>query len=310
MRNTVNATAEQAPVWAGVDWGTSNLRVWVMAADDKPLHSLGSSAGMGTLQPDQFEATLIALLEPWLQAGQTLPVICCGMVGARQGWSDAGYLSTPVDANSRSQAHAVTTHDDRISVAILPGVKQASPADVMRGEETQIAGLLHQTPTFNGTVCLPGTHTKWAQLEEACITRFQTCMSGEMFALLSTQSVLRHSMQDTQWSDNAFNQGVSDILAAPESLSSQLFALRAENLINDVPGYELKSRLSGLLLGAELAATKAYWQDKHVTIVGDNRLAGLYAQALSQVEARVAVADGDSLTLAGLIAAYHTQQES
>ncbi|MGQ7846117.1 2-dehydro-3-deoxygalactonokinase [Granulosicoccus sp. 3-233] len=306
----METTAEQTPAWAGVDWGTSNLRVWVMSADDTPLHSLGSSAGMGTLQPDEFEPTLVALLEPWLDAGRTLPVICCGMVGARQGWSDAGYLSTPVSRDSRSPAHGVATHDDRISVAILPGVKQASPADVMRGEETQIAGLLHQTPAFDGTVCLPGTHTKWARVESGCISSFQTCMSGEMFALLSTQSVLRHSMQDSQWSDDSFTRGVSDILANPASLSSQLFALRAENLINDVPGHELKSRLSGLLLGAELAATRTYWQDKHVTIVGDDRLAGLYSQALSQVETQVAVADGASLTLAGLIAAHHSQQES
>lgn len=281
-----------------------------MSADDKPLHALASSAGMGSLQADEFEPTLIALLEPWLIAGKTLPVICCGMVGARQGWSDAGYLSTPVDGDSRRQAHAVTNSDDRIQVVILPGVKQVTPADVMRGEETQIAGLLHQSPSFNGTVCLPGTHTKWVQVEQGCIMKFQTCMTGEMFALLSQQSVLRHSMQDAQWSSDAFDKGVSDILATPESLAGMLFALRAENLVNDVPGCELKSRLSGLLLGAELAACKAYWQGKQVTIVGDDRLAGLYAQALSHVDSQVTVANGDSLTLAGLIASHRTQQES
>ncbi len=306
----MTATSRQAPTWAGVDWGTSNLRVWIMGEDDAPLHTLASSAGMGTLQPDQFEPTLTALLEPWLEDARSLPVICCGMVGARQGWSDAGYLTIPVDGQRRGNAHAVSSHDERISVSILPGVKQLKPADVMRGEETQMAGLLHRDPEFDGTVCLPGTHTKWVRLESGCISGFQTCMSGEMFALLSTQSVLRHSLQDAPWSDEAFTEGVADIIAAPESLSSQLFALRAENLVNGVPGHELKSRLSGLLLGAELAATRRYWQDKHVTIVGDDRLAGLYAQALSQVEARVATDNGDSLTLAGLIAAYHTQLES
>lgn len=306
----MNATAERAPLWAGVDWGTSNLRVWIMGADDKPLQALSSAAGMGTLEPDQFEPTLLALLEPWLQSGQTLPVICCGMVGARQGWSDAGYLSTPVNCGSHARAHEVQTRDNRLRVVILPGIQQLAPADVMRGEETQIAGLLHQSPAFKGTVCLPGTHTKWVQIEDGCIERFQTCMSGEMFALLSTQSVLRHCMQDAQWSDSSFDKGVSDILATPASLASQLFALRAENLVNDVPSSELKSRLSGLLLGAELAATPAYWRDKNVTIVGDDKLAGLYAQALSQVDTHVAVANGDSLTLAGLIASHRTQQES
>lgn len=300
----MKTSTEERPVWAGVDWGTSNLRVWVMGSEHKPLQACNSTAGMGSLHPEQFEPVLVELLEPWLKNGQVLPVICCGMAGARQGWSDAGYLSTPVDSNSPVRAHHVQTLDSRISVHILPGIKQMSPADVMRGEETQVAGLLHQKPSFNGTICLPGTHTKWVLVEAGRILRFLTCMSGEMFALLSRHSVLRHSMVGAQWSEEAFDQGVSRILKAPECLASQLFALRAENLLHDVPGTELKSRLSGLLLGAELASTRKFWHSRQVTIVGDDTLAGLYAQALAHVDCHVSVENGDKLALAGLIA-YH-----
>ena len=92
----MKSTLKHAPSWIGVDWGTSNLRVWIMCSDDQPLRLLESSAGMGTLELGEFEPTLLALLEPFLANDQVMPVVCCGMVGARQGWSDAGYLTTPV----------------------------------------------------------------------------------------------------------------------------------------------------------------------------------------------------------------------
>ena len=239
-----------------------------------------------------------------------MPVVCCGMVGARQGWSDAGYLTTPVDRECRAHAHLVATLDKRIHVLILPGVRQLSPADVMRGEETQIAGLLLQSRLISGTVCLPGTHTKWVSVEGGTITRFQTCMTGELFALLSKQSVLRHSMQHDEWSDNAFDQGVADIIKHPETLASRLFSLRAEGLVNAVPGAELRARLSGLLIGAELASSREFWSDKTVTLVGDSKLTGLYARAMSALNSRVDLVDGDAMTLSGLVANFRIQQES
>ena len=65
----------------------------------------------------------------------------------------------------------------------------------MRGEETQIAGALSLMPGFDGVLCLPGTHSKWAQICAGEVVSFQTFMTGEMFALLSEQSVLRHGLQ-------------------------------------------------------------------------------------------------------------------
>lgn len=306
----MKTTLKQSPSWIGVDWGTSNLRVWIMSADDQTLQLIESSAGMGTLEPGQFEPTLLSLIEPFLADDRVTPVVCCGMVGARQGWSDAGYLTTPVNRHSRAHAHPVTTTDDRIRVLILPGIQQLSPADVMRGEETQIAGLLLQSPSFSGTVCLPGTHTKWVAVDDGAITGFQTCMSGELFGLLSKQSVLRHSMQDDHWSEIAFDRGVADILAHPQNLTSRLFSLRAESLVNATPGAELRARLSGMLIGAELAGCREYWSDKTVTIVGDVKLTGLYAQAMSALNTRVNLVDGDAMTLSGLVANYRIQQES
>jgi 2-dehydro-3-deoxygalactonokinase len=299
-----------SPAWVGVDWGTSNLRIRIMDADNRPVHTIDSSAGMASLLPDQFEPTLIGLLAPYLQSGRVLPVVCCGMVGARQGWSDAGYLTTPVDPARQAQAHRVKARDNRIAVVILPGVQQLTPADVMRGEETQIAGFLHHRTDFDGALCLPGTHTKWVQVEAACIVRFLTCMSGELFALLSTQSVLRHSMRESEWSDEAFAAAVDVSLANPENLVRLLFSLRAENLVNSVPGSVIRARLSGLLIGAELAATREYWSNNAVTIIGEPALTVLYRTALSRAGIVANVENGNAMTLSGLIASHLQETNS
>ena len=81
--------------WIAVDWGTTNLRAWAMGADGAVLASLISDQGMGGLTPDTFEPALLDLINPHLPDGQTTPVICCGMVGAAQGWAEAPYAAVP-----------------------------------------------------------------------------------------------------------------------------------------------------------------------------------------------------------------------
>jgi 2-dehydro-3-deoxygalactonokinase len=101
---------------------------------------------------------------------------------------------SPSPASPRPDARSGATKDPRLRVSILPGLKQAVPPDVMRGEETQIAGFLAAAPGFDGVLCLPGTHAKWVQISAEEVVSFRTFMTGELFDLLSTQSVLRHSI--------------------------------------------------------------------------------------------------------------------
>ena len=165
------------PDWIAVDWGTSNLRVWAMGPDGV-LAQAQSDDGMGRLARDGFEPALLALIAPWLGAGVT-PVMACGMVGSRQGWCEAPYRAVPCTPMDARMAMRVLVRDPRISVRIAPGLKQASPADVMRGEETQIAGAL-ALGAQDGVICLPGTHSKWAQVSAQEVVSFQTYMTGEI----------------------------------------------------------------------------------------------------------------------------------
>ena len=284
--------------WIAVDWGTSNLRAWVMEGRQAGEERV-SDDGMGKLAPAEFEAALLRLIGPWLTAGVT-PVMACGMVGAKQGWQEAPYRTLPCVPGDGAATMAVATHDPRIAVRIAPGLRQDRPADVMRGEETQIAGALALLPGFDGVICLPGTHAKWVQVSAGEVISFQTFMTGEIFALLSQSSVLRHGMAGVDWDEQAFEEGVSITLGQPALLSAKLFTLRAEGLLHGMTPAQARSRLSGLLIGAELAAAKPYWLGQRLVLVGAKTLQLSYARALAAQGLQAEALDAAACTLAGL----------
>ncbi|MBO9478810.1 2-dehydro-3-deoxygalactonokinase [Shimia sp. R11_0] len=285
--------------WIAVDWGTSRLRAWAMA-DGAVIAQAHSDQGMCCLQPDAFEGALLALIEGWLTGGTT-DVVACGMVGARQGWMEAPYVAAPCPALPE-QLVQVPCKDVRLRVFLVPGLKQVQPADVMRGEETQMAGFLSQNKSWDGVICLPGTHTKWAHVSADEVVSFRSFMTGEMFKLLTQQSVLRHSV-GAGWNAEAFQAGLDMTLSRPESLASELFSIRAGDLLLGTSPDVATARLSGLLLGAELAASRPYWLGQQIAVIGESSLAGVYAEALKTQGAWVEVVDADAMTRAGLQAA-------
>ncbi|SDY74995.1 2-dehydro-3-deoxygalactonokinase [Jannaschia faecimaris] len=289
--------------WIAADWGTTTLRITRMDGT-RALETRESDQGMNTLTREQFEPALLAMAGDWID-GPT-QVIACGMVGARQGWAEAAYRSlpcTPLDSGLTK----VTTQDARLDVSIVPGVRQLKPhPDVMRGEETQIAGILAKLPEFEGVACLPGTHTKWAHLSAGEIVSFRTVMTGELFATLTGQTVLRHSLSGDGWDEDAFLAAVSDALSRPETLIAKMFELRAADLLHGQDAAIGRGILSGLLIGAELAATKPWWMGRDIVITGSDKTTRAYAAALTSQGLNPKILPARDMTLAGLTAAKGT----
>ena len=305
----MSAIASQSAAWIAVDWGTSRLRAWAMSADHRVLATGQSDNGMARLNRQGFEPALLEVIGPWLppvagggsERNRTarVPVIACGMVGSRQGWIDAPYHSVPCPPPTGAPVHA-PSDDEGIRAYVVPGVKQAMPPDVMRGEETQIAGFQALNPDFDGVLCLPGTHSKWAHVSAGEIVSFQTFMTGELFALLAGDSVLRHSVAADGWDAEAFGDALSEAISRPERLAARLFSLRADALLNGLDGKTARARLSGYLLGAELAAARPYWLGQQVAVIGADDIAGIYTAALEHQGAPAIHAVGEAMTLAGL----------
>ena len=284
------------------DWGTSNLRIWGIDHRGHVINTINNGKGMASLIPSEFEPYLISLIESWLpkEGNAKCPIIICGMAGAKTGWKEAAYLKAPCPPINKKKIIQVETYDQRISVSIVPGIMQTSPPDVMRGEETQIAGYLSKNPDFDGIICLPGTHTKWVHISANEIVSFKTFMTGEIFLSLSERSILKTSVQSNDFDSTSFLEAFEDTYSNPALLSSKLFGLRAADLLENTSTKFLKSKLSGYLIGCELAGAKSYWLGQNIIMIGNDDLCILYQKALKKLGMNATIENTQNVTLNGL----------
>lgn len=296
--------------WVAVDWGTSNLRAWGIAPDGEVVRSLESDRGMARLGPADYPGVLAGLLaEVEMARPGPAEVLVCGMAGARQGWQEAPYLEAPAAlGNLLSSAVQPQDAGPGLKVRILPGICQKAPGgeDVMRGEETQLLGLLALRPGFSGTVCMPGTHSKWVEIEGGRVKRFATAMTGELYEAIGTHTVVRHALAGERAgpaTEDGIEAGLAAGLAAPELLSSLLFRTRAAALLSERGPDWCSGYLSGLLVGTEVAGHCDWLGSAPVPLIGSPRLCRLYGAAVAKAGGRSEAIDATEATIAGLKAA-------
>jgi 2-dehydro-3-deoxygalactonokinase len=294
----------QSVEWIAVDWGTSNVRVWGVDAAGGTVFAESSDQGMSKLTPAQYPDVLAGLIGT--HAPGVNEVVICGMAGARQGWLEAPYRETPSKLSGLLDA-AVAPPAPGLSVRILPGICQRTGGeDVMRGEETQLLGLLALRPGYSGAVIMPGTHSKWVRLEDGTVTGFATAMTGELYDVLGTHSVLRHSLSGER-TGPATEDGVAEGLDAglndPAQVTSLLFRTRAASLLSGRGPDWCSGYLSGLLVGAEIGGRRGWLGNGSVPLVGSARLCRLYGAGLARIGVESETVDATDATLAGLKAA-------
>lgn len=262
-------------VLAGLDWGTTSLRAYAFDATGAIIGSLQSADGIQQRQ-GAFAETLEDVLDR-LGVGKQVPALLSGMIGSRQGWVEAPYIELPASLDSLAGALQPVPGTRR--VAIVPGACRSTERvpEVMRGEETQLFGLLDRDATGLSTVAMPGTHCKWVLLDGAEVRDFRTYMTGEVFGLMSERSILSRLMQpgDDDWA--AFEQGLARA-REPGGLLNHLFGTRTLGLFERLPATGLRSYLSGLLIGHEIVSAEPRGK---VVLVGDGDLTERYRRALA-----------------------------
>ncbi|MEP5091031.1 MAG: 2-dehydro-3-deoxygalactonokinase, partial [Paracoccaceae bacterium] len=266
-----------------VDWGTSSFRLWLLDRQGGVRANLFKACGMHSLRPNQFQGVLDAALGE-ISAPDEAPVLICGMAGAAQGWVETPYVPLPT-CTTQLAKKVVRVPGTSRPVFIIPGLSQDPmiAPDVIRGEETLLLGstLKHNV---QGTVCLPGTHSKWAEIENGVISRFQTSMTGELFALLSKQSTLScftSNQVEGFETSAAFEVAVSEALRYPQRILQALFSVRARPLLlGSNEANNMYARLSGLLIGLEIAG-QGLKKEARVALISNSQLASTYRMALS-----------------------------
>jgi 2-dehydro-3-deoxygalactonokinase len=249
-----------------------------------------------------FEQAFAAIAGDWLESHPTLEVVACGMVGSAQGWVEAPYARAPADVRTLAANSVRVPSGAGPEILIAPGVifdEADRPPDVMRGEEIQIAGAIAGEPSLGQHTwfVLPGTHSKWALVQEQRIVSFATYMTGELYSVLLEHSILGRLVAETPADPAAVERAFAEGLeAARESsraaLTHQLFAVRTLGLTKRLPGNVLAEYLSGLLIGHELVAGLAVSRPARkagapLVLVGDAALGQRYARALKTFDVAV-----------------------
>ncbi|NHX01387.1 2-dehydro-3-deoxygalactonokinase [Pseudomonas koreensis] len=300
-----------------LDWGTTSLRAYKLAAGGVVLEQRALSSGIMQLPKtprvihggectDGFELAFEEACGDWLDAQPELPVIACGMVGSAQGWREAAYCETPANVANLGNSLQTLVSLRGTRVHIVPGVIQRSRLpNVMRGEETQVLGVLQNLSAEAGgdlLIGLPGSHSKWVEVVEGCITHFDTFMTGEVFAVLSEHSILgRTQQQGAAFDGLAFDRGVQVALSADGELGvlSTLFSARTLGLTGELAPTAQADYLSGLMIGHELAALATVQHRRRnsvhlpsIILIGNAQLCGRYGRALDACGfARVTLAE-------------------
>ena len=326
-----------------LDWGTSSLRAYLHDCAGTVITSRESADGVAAIasraQTDAalpFRAAYEHLCGDWLGAVPKLPTIASGMIGSRQGWLEAPYLDCPADLRQLGEhLLRVDTLAGR-PFAIVPGLKQTQPsnrADVMRGEETQLLGVLATQPTISAQhtapnadqpnadqpsadvpyadvpyadapnakratlYVMPGSHSKWVQLDGTQVKGFSTFMTGELYSAIAAHTIVGRLFAGgaDRFDAAVFCAAVDDGAEHAEQLTAWLFSIRAAGLLGQIASQSLASRLSGLLIGAELAGARQRfgWFDQ-IHLIGSALLTERYRIALAHRGHRAVIHEADA----------------
>lgn len=266
-----------------VDWGTSSLRCYRLDGAGRILEQRSSAKGILAVEGGRFAQALESEAGDWIAAGEA-PIVMSGMIGSRQGWLEAPYAECPAGlAEIAGALEEVRWKTHRAWIA--PGLTcrdESGVRDVMRGEETQILGVIDELGAGEHRICLPGTHSKWALVRDGRIERFATHMTGEVFAVLKAHSILGRMMSGERSDEAAFLEGVARAGTAG-GLLHHLFGVRARGLFGEIGDESSASYLSGILIGHELRS--AVREASRFYLLCAPQLAALYRTAARTIGA-------------------------
>jgi 2-dehydro-3-deoxygalactonokinase len=281
-----------------IDWGTSSLRAYRLDATGQVLAQRSTAAALLACQ-GRFEAVLAEQIDGW----NDRHIVMAGMIGSRNGWREVPYVACPAGADAIAagmlafEAPALPGRELFIAPGMSDRPRDGTP-EVMRGEETQVLGLLDELAGPGPhTLCLPGTHSKWIGVEQGRITGIHTAMTGELYALMTQHSLLGALMDKDAGDDEAaFARGL-ETSRGHGGLPNQLFSVRTLGLFGELSGAAAPSYLSGLLVGHELNGLAPASGTVH--LIGSAALTRRYERALA-ARGLQPIAHAEALTARGL----------
>ena len=271
---------------AFLDWGTNECRIWLLNDRGEVADRIETRTGIQSVLKGDFETLLTAAIDGWRNVHGPLSILAVGMIGSRNGWIEMPYVPTPSTLADMARATRRITLRSGDMVTFFPGLTDPRSRpfpDVMRGEETQLAGLGLERDLV---AVIPGGHAKWARIAHGRIEGFQTFVTGELVTCLANHSFLaRAAVKPERPNIAAFDRGLAVALrqdAGAGGLLARLFTLRTGWLAAGLAADEIADCLAGIVIGWEfMEARAAGWfvEGDNVLIVGDDARSDLYRRA-------------------------------
>lgn len=294
----------------GCDWGSSTFRLRLFNITEQRLErEVNNSDGVASIfvlwqaqeknnliSKEQFfrqklKINVDALAELLQINLDGIPIVISGMASSSIGMHEVKYadLPFPLDGNNAEIEIILADNEFKNDIILISGVKNSN--DVMRGEETQLIGLmslLEQDKILPGKAVLifPGTHSKHIYIDEKRMNDFQTFMTGEIYGLLSEHSILADSVDDkkpemlTEEDMNIFRKGVHASLSS--SLLHNIFSVRTNQLFGVLEKIQNSLYLSGLLIGSELRSLLSQ-ENLPIILCSNNILHDYYKVGLEEL---------------------------
>ena len=209
--------------WIAVDWGSSNLRAWAMdggraspAEASPPPAPSRSSREVRAGAPRRSSA-------PGSPTAPAPTSLICGMAGARGGWEEAPYATVPCPPGPAAFARAPHPRSRASPSASCPACARTAPPTSCAARRPSSPASSPPSPASTASPACPAPTPNGSHLSAGEVVSFASYMTGEIFALLATQSVLRKTLATDGWSAPDFLQAVEDGLARPERMAARLF---------------------------------------------------------------------------------------
>jgi len=286
------------------DWGTTNLRLRLVdATTSAVLSDIETNQGITKIfsqwklsDKDRFRfycdilQNCISNLKASIETPTgSIPVIVSGMASSNIGMIELPYSELPVgtDGTGLFIQSFQSSSDFGHPLILVSGVR--TNTDFMRGEEVQVIGACRNRSGNHEIFILPGTHSKHVWTHNNSITDLKTYMTGEVFQLMSVNSILSNSIEVTEDSnlsgwENFFEEGVRQSLRS--GVLENLFGLRVAHIFNKRTAQQNGYYLSGLLIGSELKKIPED-QGREIILVSNELQKKYYLAALDLLNVRV-----------------------
>ncbi|OLE57561.1 MAG: hypothetical protein AUG13_03400 [Chloroflexi bacterium 13_1_20CM_2_59_7] len=256
-----------------VDTGTTNTTVWLVE-NDRILRNVQRPVGVRNTSITGSHSLLYCTLrESFLSLTREAPspprfVLAGGMITSSLGLVEVPHVLAPAGAEKLSRHVLMKTFPEvcPLPFFLVPGVRiqrapcqlsNAERTDIIRGEETEIVGLLARRNSRKPWLFVHlGSHAKAIQIDgQGRIVKSTTTLSGECLDVLRTQTILANRLArlgSCKLNERFFFQGAR--CAKRHGLLRALFMVR---LLEENPRHrpaDLYSFLVGALLLSDLHA--------------------------------------------------------